>query len=68
MQSFKSFVTPMLVAAVMGLGFGFGAAQPAHASTASCRAACNAEFRDCRASGDDFYHCRAIWSACLSAC
>jgi len=52
----------------MGLGFGFGVAQPAHASLASCRAACNAEFRDCRASGDDFFLCRGIWSACLRAC
>ncbi|MDZ4814451.1 MAG: hypothetical protein SGI99_17845 [Pseudomonadota bacterium] len=68
MQSLKTLVTPTVLAAVMGLGFGFGVAQPAHASLASCRAACNAEFRDCRASGDDFFLCRGIWSACLRAC
>lgn len=68
MRSFKSLLTPLVVAAVLGLGVGFGVSQPAEASLQSCRAACGVEFRECRASGDDFYICRGLYSACLRAC
>ncbi len=68
MQSFKKLLTPMVVAAVLGMGVGFGTSQPAQASLQSCRAACAAEFRDCRASGDDFFLCRGLYSACLRSC
>jgi hypothetical protein len=68
MKSIKFLFTPMVVAAVLGLGVGFGVSQPAEASLQTCRAACAVEFRDCRASGDDFYYCRGKYSMCLRAC
>lgn len=68
MKLIKSMFTPMVVAAVLGLGVGFGVSQPAEASRQTCRAACAAEFRACNASGDDFYLCRGLYSACLRRC
>ncbi|MDZ4814450.1 MAG: hypothetical protein SGI99_17840 [Pseudomonadota bacterium] len=68
MQSFKSFVTPLVVAVVLGLGVGFGVAPDAQATT--CRQQCTIEFEECRAEGayPGFYRCRTDWSACLRAC
>ena len=68
MRSFNTLLTPLVLAAVLGLGVGFGVSQPAEASQQTCRAACAAEFRDCRASGDDFYLCRGLYSMCLRGC
>jgi hypothetical protein len=68
MQSIKSLLTPMVLAAALGVGFGFGAAPDTQAASATCRNACYAEHRECRASGDDPYLCRLAMSACLRAC
>ncbi len=71
MQSIKSQLAPLLVAAVLGLGVGVGASSTAQAAPTGCYQICAAEFRECRAadpSPHGFYYCRSLFSACLNAC
>jgi hypothetical protein len=71
MQSIKSLFTPFVVAAVLGLGVGFGASSTAQAAPPTCYQICAAEFRECRAadpSPHEFFICRGIFSACVRAC
>jgi len=73
MQSMKSLMTPLIAAAVLGLGFGVGFAGDAGAAgytVSTCRTECAAEFQACRAEGEypGFYRCRTMYSACLRAC
>ncbi len=73
MQSTKSWVTPLLIAMVLGLGFGLGIARDAQAS--ACTNECNAEFQACldeSASNVNhypgLYRCKTWRAACLRAC
>ena len=70
MQSFKSLVTPLVLAVVLGLGVGFGFAPAAQAQATTCRQQCTIEFHECLAEGayPGFFRCRSYWSACLRAC
>jgi hypothetical protein len=69
MQSIKSLMTPLVVAAVMGLGFGFGFSPKANADL-TCAQQCNVEFQECLAEGSypGFYRCKMWRAACLRAC
>lgn len=66
----RTLVTPLIVAAILGLGFGMGYAGNAKAATNSCSTACAAEFQECLAEGTypGFYRCRQMFSACMRAC
>ncbi len=70
MQSIKSLVTPLVVAAILGLGFGFGFSPKADAGL-TCVQQCNVEFQECLAEGDvypGFYRCKMWRAACVRAC
>lgn len=62
---------PILLAATLGLGLGFGAAEPVRAD-AACRQQCAAEFQECLASTENgypgFHRCRQWFSACVNTC
>ena len=70
MQSMRTLVTPLVVAAILGLGFGMGYAGNAKAAPNACTTACAAEFQECLAEGayPGFYRCRQYFSACMRAC
>lgn len=70
MQSIRTLITPLVIAAVLGLGFGLGYAGNAQAANNACTRACAAEFQECLAEGSfpGFYRCRSYFSACMRAC
>jgi hypothetical protein len=75
MHTLKTLATPLVLAAVLGLGFGFGVARNAQAANSACLAECNAEFQGCLAESagnancyPGFYRCKTWRAACVRAC
>jgi hypothetical protein len=71
MQISRTHVSGLMMAAVMGLGFGLGTPRDAQAAAPTCVGVCTIEYQECLAVPPPYGNisfCRPRYLSCIRAC